>query len=151
MSRSLLYRLAALMVALTAASAADASAQTVIQAGAPSDTVARVLRPMVISAERLRAVGSGNAFQRAWHMDEDRSRILDLARGNRALERTLREQDATIARLERTLDSVKMVAADRLREITTIDSANVATHRRRLEVAQRILDAERRSGARPLP
>jgi hypothetical protein len=133
-----------LTLALAAPAAAQAT-QKAAPASSPADTSAQRLRPMVITADSARTAGSGNVFQRAWHMNDDRASVLELTRGNRALQRTLRQQAKTIDRLERKLDSLKAVGAAIERETAALDSATVATRVQRWDLEQRLRDAEGRA------
>ena len=130
-----MLRTIAIGVALSATLASHAVAQ-----GVARDSVARsnVLETVVVTAKPA----SPNVFSRAWHMQEDRAQVLAMMDENRRLAAQLHGYDKQVAKLEKRLDVVKAEHDRKVAAIAATDSMTADTHRRRLELEEKLRQLE---------
>ncbi len=126
-------------VALVAMALALTASRARAQSQGPESHAPNVLSTVVVTAK---APSTTTIFHRFWHMNEDRNQVIAMAQENRRLAWQLRGYDRQIVRLESRLATVK-AEHDRKREgITAIEAETAETHRRRVELEDRLKQLE---------
>lgn len=131
-----MLRTLAIGVALSAALASTAAAQTI--ARADSSAHSAMLPTVTVTAKSAQP----NALSRAWRMNEDRAQVLAMMEENRRLAAQLRGYDKQIVGLEEKLTVAKAEHDQKTAVIATTDSLTAETRRRRMELEARLRQLE---------
>jgi hypothetical protein len=107
------------------------------QAPMPDSTRVGTLPTVTVTAD----APGGNWLTRAW---DRRQAVVSLMEENRRLAGVLRREDARVARLEKHLDSLKRVDAERRAALATIQDSVTAVRARRLALEARLIAMEPR-------
>lgn len=131
-----MLRTTAIVVALTAALASHAAAQDVAQTGTRPDSArsSAVLETVTVTARP----DAPNMLSRAWHMEENRRQVIAMMNENRRLAAQLHGYDKQIGRLEKKLAVVKARYDAEVAAVAATDSLTADTHRRRVELEERL-------------
>jgi predicted RNase H-like nuclease (RuvC/YqgF family) len=125
-------------VALVAMALALTASRARAQAPGPVSHAPNVLSTVVVTAK----APSSNIFHRVWHMNEDRNQVIAMEQENRRLAWQLHGYDKQIVRLESRLASAKAEHDRKLEGITAIQNETAETHRRRVELEDRLKKLE---------
>ena len=125
-------------VALVAMALALTASRARAQSQGPESHAPNVLSTVVVTAK----APSNNLFRRFWHMNEDRNQVIAMEQENRRLAWQLRGYDKQIVRLESKLATVKAEHDRKVDGITAIESETAETHRRRMELEDRLKKLE---------
>lgn len=121
-------------VALVAMALALTASRARAQAQGPASHAPNVLSTVVVTAK----APNKNLFHRVWHMNEDRNQVIAMEQENRRLAWQLRGYDKQIVSLESRLATAKAEHDRKLEGITAIENETAETHRRRLELEDRL-------------
>jgi len=125
-------------VALVAMALALTASRARAQSQGPESHAPNVLSTVVVTAK----APSSNLFHRFWHMNEDRNQVIAMAQENRRLAWQLKGYDKQIVRLESRLATVKAEHDRKVDGITAIENETAETHRRRVELEDRLKKLE---------
>ena len=125
-------------VALVAMALALTAARARAQSQGPESHAPNVLSTVVVTAK----APSTTMFHRFWHMNEDRNQVIAMEQENRRLAWQLRGYDKQIVGLESRLATVKAEHDRKVEGITAIESETAETHRRRVELEERLKKIE---------